>query len=320
MTPSVSILIPVFNAREWVGAAIASALAQSEPDVEVIVLDDGSTDGSIDVIQSFAGRLRIERQSNGGQNVSRNRLTAMSRGEWLVYLDADDELSPDAVALKRRGAGAADAVYGTMNLQHYRGAECVRTEPFPATEYGDPLAAAFLWKFPNTSSFMFRRTAVDAAGGWNETIRNCTDYDLYFRMLLDGKHFKAVAGSVSIYRHWNKQQASLDDTFRQTTARLEVMWRAAQVLDGSGGWTISARNAFCNAALGVIRILHGVDANRAAIEFDRLQAWNPGLQPSPGFFSSSYRAAFRLLGFRGAELVADATRLLKPRRLPVATH
>ena len=320
MTATVSVLVPVYNAREWLAAAIESALGQTTPNLEVIVLDDGSTDGSHEVAETFGGRIRVVRQSNGGQNVSRNRLTAMSSGEWLVYLDADDELAPDAVEKKLARAGAADAVFGTMNLQQYHGTERLSTESFPASEYPDPFAAAFLWKYPNTSSFMFRRAAVDAVGGWNEAIRSCTDYDLYFRLLLAGKRFSASPDSVSIYRHWSAQQASLEDTFRQTTTRLDVMWRTAEELDRHGGWTTAARDAFGNAALGVIRILHTVNAARAASEFDRLQSWNPQLQPAPAFFSSSYRAAFRLLGFRGAELVADATRALKPRRLPVASH
>jgi glycosyltransferase involved in cell wall biosynthesis len=320
MTPAVSILIPVYNAREWLAAAVESALAQTSSNVEVVVLDDGSTDGSYEVAERFAGRVHLARQSNGGQNVSRNQLTAMSRGEWLVYLDADDELAPDAVEKKLARADAADVVFGTMNLQHYRGAERLRTESFPASDYPDPFAAAFLWKYPNTSSFMFRRSAVDAVGGWNEAIRSCTDYDLYFRLLLAGKRFSAAPESVSIYRHWSARQASLEDTFRQTTTRLDVMWRAAGELDRNGPWTPASRDAFANAALGVIRILHMVNADRAAAEFDRLHAWDPQLRPAPAFFSSSYRAAFRLLGFRGAERVADATRALKPGRLPVATH
>ncbi len=320
MTPLVSILIPVYNAREWLPAAIESALAQTAPRVEVIVLDDGSTDGSYEAAEAFGGRIQLSRQPNGGQNVSRNRLTAMSAGEWLVYLDADDELAPDAVEKRLASAGDAGAVFGTMHLQHYRGATMLRREAFPAANYPDPFAAAFLWKYPNTSSFTFRRTAVDAVGGWNEAIRSCTDYDLYFRLLLAGARFAAAPDSLSIYRHWSAQQASLEDTFRQTTTRLDVMWHAAEALDRNGAWTAAARDAFGNAALGVIRILHVVNADRAAAEFDRLRAWNPGLQPAPGMFSSSYRAAYRLLGFRGAELVADATRLLKPRRLPIATH
>ena len=307
----VSILIPVYNAGEWLRPAIESSLAQTGADIEVIVLDDGSTDGSIEVARSFGPRIRVEQQANAGQNVSRNNLTALSSGEWLIYLDADDALEPDAVRHKLARADGAAAVYGTMELRRYRGGAVVESQSFPARDYPDPFAAAFQWKYPNTSSFMIGRAALIEAGGWNESIRSCTDYDLYFRILLAGGRFAAAPESRSIYRHWSRAQASLEDTLRQTTTRLDVMWGAARELDRRGQWTPEAREAFGNAALGVIRILHTVDADRAAQEFARLRAWNPGLRPAAAHFSTSYRAALRLLGFRGAEFVADTVRRLK---------
>lgn len=320
MSPAVSILIPVYNAAPWVGAAIESALAQTAPNVEVVVLDDGSTDGSMKVIRSFAGRVRIEQQPNAGQNVSRNRLSVLSGGDWLVYLDADDELAVDAIERKLELISGADAVYGTMHLQRYRGHDHIATESFTAQQYEDAFAAGFHWKYPNTSSFMFRRSAVVQVGGWNESIRSCTDYDLYFRLLLEGKRFVAAPASVSVYRYWSATQASLEDTFRQTTTRLAVMWHVASELDRASRWTPAAREAFGNATLGVIRSLHLVDASRAAAEFDRLRQWNPNVQPAAPFFSPSYRAAFRLFGYRGAELAADLTRSLLPRRPAASSH
>ena len=164
--PRVSILIPVYNARAWLAAAISSALNQTERSLEVVVLDDGSTDGSIEVARSFGGRIRVEQQSNRGQNASRNALTALSSGEWLVYLDADDELAADAVEAKLSAGANADAVYGTMTLQQYQGTEIVGSQVFMAADHADPFAAAFFWKYPNTSSFMIRRSAVAGVGGF----------------------------------------------------------------------------------------------------------------------------------------------------------
>jgi glycosyltransferase involved in cell wall biosynthesis len=316
----VSILIPVYNGRRWLAAAIQSALAQTWDNCEVIVLDDGSTDGSGEVARSYGGAIRFEAQPNGGQNVARNRLTTLSSGDWLVYLDADDELAPDAVERKMSSADRADAVYGSMELRRYRGDAVIAAEMFRAVEYDDQLAAAFLWKYPNTSSFMFRKAAVIAAGGWNEHIRSCTDYDLYFRLLLGGARLRAAADSLSVYRHWHAAQASLEDVFRQTTTRLQVMWHAVDILDRTPRWTAAARAAFTNAALGVIRILYGTDPVRAASEHARLRAWNGSLDPEPPFFSRGYRAAYRLLGFEGAERVAAAARILKPKPLPVVSN
>ena len=82
---NVSILIPCYNAARWVGQAIDSAIGQTHPDKEVIVVDDGSTDGSLEIIKSFGNRIRWESGPNRGGNAARNRLLEMARGDWLQY-------------------------------------------------------------------------------------------------------------------------------------------------------------------------------------------------------------------------------------------
>jgi glycosyltransferase involved in cell wall biosynthesis len=79
----VSILIPCYNAERWVAQAIETALAQAWPEKEIIVVDDGSQDGSLEVIKRFANRIRWETGPNRGGNVARNRLLELARGEWL---------------------------------------------------------------------------------------------------------------------------------------------------------------------------------------------------------------------------------------------
>src|SRR3954466_15611284 len=102
MTELVSILIPCHNAERWIAQAIDSALAQTWPDKEVIVVDDGSTDASAEIIREYGDRIRGESGPNRGGNAARPRLLALSRGEWLQYLDADDYLLPDKIANQMR--------------------------------------------------------------------------------------------------------------------------------------------------------------------------------------------------------------------------
>src|SRR5262249_6980596 len=117
----VSILIPCFNAKPWVAQAIESALAQTWPEKEVIVVDDGSTDESTDVIRTFSGHIRWETGPNHGGNPTRNRLLELARGEWLQYLDADDYLLPDKVSQQMEFLVAhpeTDIVFGPVTLEH----------------------------------------------------------------------------------------------------------------------------------------------------------------------------------------------------------
>ena len=117
--PLVSILIPCYNSKRYVGQCINSALYQTYPNVEVIVVDDGSTDGSKRIIKSYGSRIRAEFCPNRGANSARNRLLQLSGGTWLQYLDADDYLLPDKV--KRHMAFVKqnpdiDVVYSPVTL------------------------------------------------------------------------------------------------------------------------------------------------------------------------------------------------------------
>jgi len=98
MSTRVSVVIPCFNAASYVGQAIDSALAQSHGDVEVIVIDDGSTDGSSEVIASFGARIRSEQLPHGGAPRARNRGLALATGQAVTFLDADDLLAHDTIA------------------------------------------------------------------------------------------------------------------------------------------------------------------------------------------------------------------------------
>lgn len=314
MPPLVSILIPVYNAKPWVARAIESALNQTWPRIEVIVLDDCSTDGSWETIQAWAGKVRVERAAqNGGQNVSRNRLTAASRGEWLAYLDADDEFLPDTVQKKMAVADRADCIYGTMDLHFHRGKDLVNTKKMPAIQFPDPLVGAFEWKYPNTSAVMFRRSIIEEMGGWNEKVQNCTDYELYFRVILAGKRIVAAPDSVTVYRQWSTDQAVYQAPIRRMLTRLNVMWEAIKSLVKDGRLTPELREAFNNSALSVIRILYSVDTDLAMEEHGKLRSLSPKFSPSPQCFPRHYCLAYDLIGFRGAEMMAQATRLLRPK-------
>lgn len=95
---SVSILVPCHNAERWIGEAIESALKQTWFRKEVIVVDDGSTDGSLDIIKRFGDHIRWDTGPNRGGSAARNRLLELAQGEWLQYLDADDYLLAAKIA------------------------------------------------------------------------------------------------------------------------------------------------------------------------------------------------------------------------------
>lgn len=101
MNPLVSVLIPCYNASLWISETIESVLTQTWPNIEVIVVDDGSSDDSVAVIKNIdSARIKLIQQDNAGAAAARNRAFSESRGQYIQYLDADDLLSPNKIALQ----------------------------------------------------------------------------------------------------------------------------------------------------------------------------------------------------------------------------
>lgn len=307
--PLVSILIAAHNCRPWIARAVESALEQSWPHCEVIVIDDCSTDGTYDELKRFRESIYLERSSvNGGQNVTRNRLTELSNGEWLVYLDADDELDRDSVEQKLQFRDQAYAIYGSTKIATYLNDREVQSQRILAEDFSDPWSAAFAWKFPNTSAFCCKRRAVRDIGGWNEKIKNCTDYDLYFRLLRKRYKFKAAPDAWSTYRQWSSTQAVNEAPLRKMATRFQLMFAVAEQLKASGEMTPARQRSFFDASLGVLRTIYPLNPDLAIQKHQQLSSSFPECRPSKELFPARYRLIYQTVGFSSAERIAELIR------------
>lgn len=135
--PDVSIVIPAWNAADFIRPALVSALAQTGCTVEVIVVDDASTDTTGDVVRSLGdGRIRYERMAvNGGPSVARNHGFALASGPWIAVLDADDEMEPGRLDRLLRRAAAEHADIAVDNLTVVR-ADAPPQPMFPPATFG----------------------------------------------------------------------------------------------------------------------------------------------------------------------------------------
>ena len=105
MKQLVSILIPAFNAEKWIRECIESALSQTWPWKEIIVIDDGSRDSTLEIAESYASPdVYVTTQDNCGASSARNRALSLAQGDYIQWLDADDLLAPDKVARQLEGA------------------------------------------------------------------------------------------------------------------------------------------------------------------------------------------------------------------------
>ncbi|MGE0260876.1 MAG: glycosyltransferase family 2 protein [Alphaproteobacteria bacterium] len=167
----VSVVIPCFNAAATLGATIASALRQNRRDLEIIVVDDGSTDDSAAIARGFGSGVRVVTGPNRGVSAARNRGVAETGGDWLVFLDADDLLLPDTLSRRLAAARAADADVVVCDWREIAEAGVDRAEgPVRSVDLealgADPEAvcATAVWAPP--AALMYRRDLVERIGGF----------------------------------------------------------------------------------------------------------------------------------------------------------
>lgn len=197
MKPRVSVIIPVYNGAGLVARAVDSALAQSLAPLEIIVVDDGSTDDTASVLAGYHGRIRRLHIRHGGVARARNIGMAASRGELLAFLDADDiwhphKLARQAAALRvwpQAGLCCCDYVvlHGAQGRQvsHFAGAlpqaQVSAARPLLAA----PLAPLLRCNFIGTASnVLIRRELARRAGGFDPRLRQAEDYDYWLRCAL----------------------------------------------------------------------------------------------------------------------------------------
>ena len=118
MTPFFSIVVPMYNREAFIGRTLRSCLGQDFSDFEVVVVDDASSDRSVEAVRQFDDpRIRLERhERNRGRCPARNTGLSVARGEWLVFLDSDDELLPGALAAIHQRAVAARPQVGSLRF------------------------------------------------------------------------------------------------------------------------------------------------------------------------------------------------------------
>jgi glycosyltransferase involved in cell wall biosynthesis len=310
MRTLVSILIPCHNAEQWVAEAIRSALAQRWPEKEVLVVDDGSTDQSLQLIRSFQDQIRWETGPNRGGNVARNRLLQLARGEWLQYLDADDYLLPEKIEGQMKFIAAnpkQDVVYGPMIREHWSHGES-RSERCPIPKPHDPWILLSRCLLPQTGAHLWRKQAIIDVGGWRADQTCFQDYELHLRLMMAGKRFGYCEQGGAVYRQWGEHTVSKRDKREMRQRRLEIQQRTEDFLRQQNQLTHERRWAINQCRFEIARIAWQCGHNEALAIMRLIRKSQPGFIPAGVAAPKAYRIIFRTLGFRVAETIADLRR------------
>lgn len=193
--PKISVVIPCFNAERYIGATLRSVLTQELAAMEVIVVDDGSSDGSADIVRRQFAQVTLLQQANQGVAAARNRGIEHASGDWIAFVDADDIWLPGKLAAQcalLQANSDARIAYTAWQVWH-------STEPEPTPELLAQLAAragdqarwagASGWIYPEllldcvvwTSTVLARRSLLRELGGFDPGLRIGEDYDLWLR-------------------------------------------------------------------------------------------------------------------------------------------
>jgi glycosyltransferase involved in cell wall biosynthesis len=322
MRHNVSVVIGVYNAESFIVDTLASVQAQTEVPLEVVVIDDGSTDGTAATVQAWAASrapdfaLRVFSQPNGGVAAAKNHGIRRAEGSWIAFLDADDIWEPDHLQqLFAATAAAPDAVasYGAGRLLVGSELSEVAYDDFwdnPSKRFGRPVGGtSFLvldrsvlprlvkGNFIKPSSLMVSAAALRGVGLFNESLGPAEDRELLVRLLLTGRF---VYSPVSITRYrWHENNETQPKNAKRI---MENGLRAIQMIEHNRSLGLTADEAAACRAM----IVEATADYLSACCLQGLGAYRAGL----GFVGSRFGMAAALAAFRPRHLA----RCLLPRQ------
>ena len=186
--PAISVVIPTYNRAALLMQAIDSALAQTWTDREIVVVDDGSTDGTPEVVERYGSAVRYVRQTNGGEASARNRGVREAKGDWIAFLDSDDLWEPVALASMMSAASARPAAGLVAMKARSILADGTRTSHIHGKRSPGPLFSTRSLLRGDAGGVLMplvRRDLLLARGGFDESLRSATDCDMWLRLSFD---------------------------------------------------------------------------------------------------------------------------------------
>lgn len=208
MKPLVSILIPAFNAQEWIADTLKSAVSQTWPRKEIIVVDDGSRDQALSIARQFSSKqVSVTTQANQGAAATRNRAFSICQGDYIQWLDADDLLAPDKISRQMdavdHGASKRTLLSSAWGRFMYR---FHRADFLPTPVWCDLTPVEWLLRkmehnlHMQTATWLVSRELTEAAGPWNTQLLVDDDGEYFCRVLLASNGTRFIPEARVFYR------------------------------------------------------------------------------------------------------------------------
>jgi glycosyltransferase involved in cell wall biosynthesis len=309
MSDPVSIIIPCYNAERWVDEAIQSCINQTYAPIEIIVVNDGSTDRSLERLQTYGDKIVLIDVPNGGPARARNLGFERSTGTYIQFLDADDYLMPDKVEqqVAYLKSSTADAVYGDWrHLTHHENGTSEFDEIHPAGAHSDLLRANLTGWWVPPFALMYRRGIVEKSGGWDPNIVQSDDQDFFLSVLFVGATMGYVPRLTGIYRRYGRVTVSTASTEKWVRGTIQTLQKVEQKLQATGQLA-QYRTALAHAYYHIAHSAY--DVNRALHKtlLQKVRELDAHFMPDK---PASYQWIRRTFGLEMAEEVAGLKRRL----------
>lgn len=316
MTPLVSIIIPCYNAEQWIAQAIRSALDQTWPNKEIIVIDDGSKDHSLDEIKAFGGKIRWESGPNRGGCAARNRGLEVAHGEWIQFLDADDVLVPDCVAAKvTTGHDLNERVCCDVALMDdgYVPMEDGGIPEFWKQKRYD-LTYLIRVGAPQTASPLHRRVDLLRINGFRAGLPCAQDLDLHLRMAIQLRIIFVSNGKTGVLLRRMRGSVSDSGYDQMPLVNREVILNALNLLTVMGG----DRDGYVDAVAQRMALL-GRQLFRMERPNEAVRCYHEAKRISPRWYEGVYKSwpttvLARTVGFSAFETIHRAFRSLRGKK------
>jgi glycosyltransferase involved in cell wall biosynthesis len=304
MSKRVSIIIPCFNTSRWLSEAIESSLQQTYSNIEIIVIDDGSTDNSLEIIKSYDNQIIWRSIPHNGGNYARNLALELASGEYIQFLDADDYILPEKIERQVNflESTGADVVYGDWRHKfHLADGTSLLGEIEISHKQTDILESLLGIWWVALAAILYRRTAIDNSDGWDENLPIAQDRDFFISVVMNGAKVEYQPGCYSIYRHYGNVTVSTSSKSDWIASHCVVMEKAEKKLLAVQKLSNNYKRALAACYFALARDALFIDYSQY------LELLEAALTRYPNFEGNSknpiYNKIRRVLGFRRTEKI-----------------
>ena len=304
-TTTISVVVPCYNVAFYIEEGLRSVIAQSAPPLEIICVDDGSSDETVEIVKrlqiEFPGKIQmLINDGNRGATYTRNRGLAVARGEYIQFFDADDILINTKLeyqtGLIESAVTRPDIIVGSCKKLFIDG-----TEKLLVYEPGEPWAKLMNAMLGVTTSNLFKKSRLLEINGWSESLKSSQEYDLMFRMLQKNAIVLIDNKIVNINRERPFGSITKSNPAEKWKRFIALRTRIFYYLKENNQLTPEIKQTFINRVFDALRVLYLYDKNEA-ITLHKQYIINEGKPISSSSSSSSkYMIIYNLFGFRIAQ-------------------